>query len=45
MEPQTGPVRGISETVWRLQKCLEQAGIEFIDANGEKGPGVRFAKP
>ena len=45
IEGQKGPVHAISETVWRLQGCLEQAGIEFIDADGEKGPGVRLAHP
>ena len=45
MEPQTGPVRGISDTVWRLQNCLEEAGIIFIDADDKHGPGVRMAKP
>ena len=28
-----------------LQRVFEEAGIEFIDATDDKGPGVRLAKP
>jgi transcriptional regulator with XRE-family HTH domain len=35
-------VRGAAETVWKIQKALEAAGIEFIPAEGGKGPGVRL---
>ena len=44
MEPQTGPVRGISDTVWRLQGCLEDAGVMFIEDDGVVGPGVRLTR-
>jgi hypothetical protein len=29
------------ENVWKLQRTLEDAGVEFIDENGG-GPGVRL---
>ena len=35
-------VRGVAETLWKIQKSLEAAGIEFISDEGGKGPGVRF---
>jgi transcriptional regulator with XRE-family HTH domain len=35
-------VRGAAETLWKIQKSLEAAGIEFISDEGGKGPGVRF---
>ena len=38
---ETGKSRGYADTVTRIQKALEQAGIEFIDENGG-GPGVRL---
>ena len=41
MESIDGPVQGHSGNVWRIQRALEDAGIEFIDENGG-GPGVRL---
>ncbi len=41
MEGNDGPVRGHSANVWKIQRALEDAGIEFIDENGG-GPGVRL---
>ena len=38
-------ISGMIDTVVKLQRALEEAGIEFIDADGEKGPGVRLALP
>ena len=35
-------IRGSVDTVWKIQKALEAAGIEFIPAEGGKGPGVRL---
>jgi len=32
-------------TLWKIQTALETAGIEFISAEGGKGPGVRFKEP
>ena len=33
------------ETLLRLQRALETAGIIFIDQDGSNGPGVRLKKP
>ena len=35
-------VRGAAETLWKLQTALEKAGVEFIPADEQKGPGVRL---
>ena len=45
MEASKGPVRGHAVNVWQLQKALEDAGIEFIDADKDRGPGVRLRCP
>ena len=45
MEAQDGTIRGISETIWRLQSCLEAGGVVFIAPEGPMGPGVRLAAP
>jgi transcriptional regulator with XRE-family HTH domain len=37
-EELTGSVR----TLWKIQTALEQAGVEFIPADENKGPGVRL---
>ena len=42
MEASSGPVRGYSENVWKVQRALEAAGIEFIDENDSGGVGVRL---
>ena len=41
MEGSKKIVRGNVENVWKLQRTLEDAGVEFIDENGG-GPGVRL---
>ncbi|MCY6379347.1 helix-turn-helix transcriptional regulator [Hoeflea prorocentri] len=41
MEAGSGPVRGTYENVLAIQTALEDAGVEFVDANGG-GPGVRL---
>ncbi len=38
----TAGVRGAAETLWKIQSALEESGVEFIPADGEKGPGVRL---
>ena len=43
MESESGPVRGNSKNVWKIQSVLEDAGIIFIDENGG-GPGVRLSE-
>jgi len=35
-------IRGAAETLWKIQKALEAAGVEFIPADEAKGPGVRL---
>ena len=35
-------IRGAAETLWKIQIALEAAGIEFIPAEGGKGPGLRL---
>ena len=44
MEAGSGPVRGIAENVWKVQRALEEAGVIFIDENGG-GSGVRLRLP
>ena len=34
-----------TQSLVELQRAFEEAGIEFIDADGVKGPGVRLAQP
>jgi len=37
--------RSVSEeAIWKMQRALENAGIDFIPENGG-GPGVRLRKP
>lgn len=42
-------VTGSARTLWKIQTALEAAGVEFIPADDEKGPGLRLrykkAKP
>jgi transcriptional regulator with XRE-family HTH domain len=35
-------LRGTAETLWKIEKALEAAGVEFIPADEAKGPGVRL---
>ena len=35
-------IRGAAESIWKVQRVLEEAGIEFIPADGSSGPGVRL---
>jgi len=37
-----GSPRGSVDTLWKIQRALEDAGIEFIPAAEGKGPGVRL---
>ena len=37
-------IRGSVESVWKIQRALEAAGIEFIPAEAGKGPGVRLKR-
>ena len=44
MESGEGIVRANAENAWKVQKTLENAGIEFIPPNGG-GVGVRLKNP
>jgi transcriptional regulator with XRE-family HTH domain len=35
-------VRGAADTLWKIQRALEAAGVEFIPEDDAKGPGVRL---
>ncbi len=41
MESSEVRLRGNAQSIWRVQKALEDAGVVFIDENGG-GPGVRL---
>lgn len=45
LEGQTGSLRTYSDTLWRLQSALEEAGIIFIPEADGLGPGVRLSRP
>ena len=45
LEGARGKIRGTAETVWKIQKALEQGGVEFIDGDDTKGPGLRLRTP
>jgi transcriptional regulator with XRE-family HTH domain len=36
---------GTAQTMGRIQRALESKGVEFIDQDEKKGPGVRLKKP
>lgn len=42
METGLGPVHGYSENVWKVQRALVEAGIQFIDDDDSGGAGVRL---
>jgi transcriptional regulator with XRE-family HTH domain len=35
-------ITGSARTLWKIQSALEAAGVEFIPADDEKGPGLRL---
>ena len=37
-------IRGAADTIWKIQRALESAGVEFIPEEAEKGPGVRLKR-
>jgi transcriptional regulator with XRE-family HTH domain len=45
LEGQSGKLRTYSETLWKLQTALEEAGVIFIPEADGFGPGVRLATP
>ncbi|GHD20781.1 multiprotein-bridging factor 1 family protein [Tianweitania populi] len=44
LEPVSGPIKANRVTIAALKRCLQEAGIEFIDENGG-GVGVRLRSP
>ena len=40
---ETGATDSRRSTIVAVETALERAGIEFLAAEGDKGPGVRFA--
>jgi len=37
-------IRGAADTLWKIQKALEAAGVEFIPEEAGRGPGVRLTQ-
>jgi hypothetical protein len=35
-------ITGSARTLWKIETALEAAGVEFIPADDEKGPGLRL---
>jgi transcriptional regulator with XRE-family HTH domain len=35
-------VRGAAETLWKIEKAMQDAGIIFIPPDEQAGPGVRL---
>ena len=44
LEAAEGQGRGSVDSVWKIQRALEAAGVEFISAEADKGPGVRLRR-
>jgi predicted transcriptional regulator len=38
-------IRGTADTIRKIQKALEAAGVEFIPEEAGRGPGVRLKGP
>jgi transcriptional regulator with XRE-family HTH domain len=38
-------LRGSAEAIWKIQKALEAAGVEFLPEDETKGPGARLRRP
>lgn len=44
METKMGLDRTLAGNVEKVRACLEQNGLEFIEDDGERGPGVRLRR-
>jgi transcriptional regulator with XRE-family HTH domain len=38
-------ITGSARSLWKIQRALEQAGVEFIPEEARRGPGVRLRRP
>lgn len=38
-------IRGAADTIRKIQRALEAAGVEFIPEEAGRGPGVRLRRP
>ncbi len=45
IEVAAGEISGNAQTLVRIQRALEAKGVELIDQDEKKGPGVRLKKP
>ena len=45
LEAKSGPVSGQADTVWKIQKALEDGGVLFLSGDADFGPGVRLSRP
>jgi hypothetical protein len=42
METSEVRLRGNAESIWKVRRALENAGVVFIDQSEKGGPGVRL---
>ena len=42
LEAARDEVRGSADTLWKIQKALEDAGVQFLASDESGGAGVRF---
>jgi transcriptional regulator with XRE-family HTH domain len=38
-------LRGSAQAIWKIQKALETAGVEFLPEDDTGGPGARLRRP
>lgn len=44
IEASDGPIRAITENVWKIQRTLMEAGVLFLEDDDGGGIGVRFRR-
>lgn len=44
LERGSGPLMAHVSTAVKIESCLKDAGVSFIDAEGDRGEGVRLEK-
>ncbi len=45
METSEVRLRGTAESIWKVRKALEDAGVVFTDQGDDRGPGVQLKDP